>query len=119
MARPRFVVDRAGLQALFLSQQMRTTMHAAGQDVAAHAADTAPRRTGALAASFTVEDATARVRTRSGVTVRASGRVVAQAPYAASAEFGHGSSGGANTLGQIANTSRVKAARAARRGRKA
>ena len=118
MARAKFVANRAGLQGLFLSQQMRTAMHAAGEDVAEHASSTAPRRTGALADSFTVEDTTARVRTRSGVTVRASGRVVSNQSYAVSVEFGHGSGEGANTLGRIANTSRVRAARAARRKKK-
>ena len=123
-----FEVDRAGLAALLVSDGMRAAMTAAGQDVAGAASLTAPYRTGRLAASFRVEPTIATVVTkRGGESRRASGRVVADAPYAAAVEFGHLAGAvrahagfryvipGAYTLGALAAT---RAARAARRGRR-
>ena len=123
-----FEVDKAGLAALFISSDMRAAMTAAGQDVAGAASLTAPYRTGRLAASFRVEPTIATVVTkRGGESRRASGRVVADAPYAAAVEFGHLAGAvrahagfryvipGAYTLGALAAT---RAARAARRGRR-
>ena len=123
-----FEVDKAGLAALFISSDMRAAMTAAGQDVAGAASLTAPYRTGRLAASFRVEPTIATVVTkRGGESRRASGRVVADAPYAAAVEFGHlagrvkGHEGfryvvpGAHVLGLMAGS---RAARAATRGRK-
>ena len=117
-------LDGAGVAALMVSQPMRAAMLAAGQEVAAEARRRMPRRTGALAASVRVEPAVAVVATRKGgPSSRASGRVIAEAPHAAAAEFGHlgaqvrGHAGfqlvvpGAHTLGRMAAT---KAARAAR-----
>ena len=107
---------------------MRAAMTAAGQDVAGAASLTAPYRTGRLAASVRVEPTIATVVTkRGGESRRASGRVVADAPYAAAVEFGHLAGAvrahagfryvipGAYTLGALAAT---RAARAARRGRR-
>ena len=85
-----FEIDKAGLAALLVSDDMRAAMTAAGQDVAGAASLTAPYRTGRLAASFRVEPTIATVVTkRGGESRRASGRVVADAPYAAAVEFGH------------------------------
>lgn len=113
-----FKPDRAGIAALLVSGPMQAAMLAAGQDVAAEASRRAPRASGRLAASFRAEPATATVRTRSGTSRRASGRVVADVPYAAATEFGHASSAGtpvpgAHTLGLMAA---AKSARAGRRG---
>lgn len=123
-----FEVDRAGLAALLVSDDMRAAMTAAGQEVAAEAARRAPRRTGRLAGSYRVEPATATVTTRrGGATRRASGRVINDSPHAAAVEFGHlagkvrGREGfryvvpGAHVLGLMAGS---RAARAATRGRK-
>ena len=123
-----FVIDRAGVDALLVSSGMRAAMTGAGQDVAQVAQFTAPHSSGRLAGSFRVEPTTATVVTqRGGQTRRASGRVVADAPYAAAVEFGHLAGAirahagfqyvipGAYTLGALAAT---RAARAARRGRR-
>lgn len=102
-----FRPDSAGIAALLVSGPMQAAMLAAGQDVAAEASRRAPRASGALAASFRAEPATATIRTRGGTSRRASGRVVADVPHAAATEFGHATQAGtpvpgAHTLGLIA-----------------
>lgn len=127
MAGKDFVVDKRGLGSFLVSAPMRAAMTAAGRDVAAEAARTAPRQTGALAGSFEVTPTTARVKTRDGTQERASGRVSTTVSHAPAVEFGHlagdvkGHQGfrfvvpGAHTLGRLARSKAALAATAARR----
>lgn len=122
MAGKDFVVDKRGLGSFLVSAPMRAAMTAAGRDVAAEAARTAPRQTGALAGSFDVTPTTTRVKTRDGTQERASGRVSTTVSHAPAAEFGHRAGPslvpGAHTLGRLARTKAALAATAARRRRK-
>ena len=98
-----FKPNSAGIAALLVSGPMQAAMLAAGQDVAAEAARRVPRASGALAASFHTEPTTATIKTRGGTSRRASGRVIADVPYAAATEFGHATPvPGAHTLGLLA-----------------
>lgn len=119
----RFQIDRRGLDGLLVSSGMQAAMTAAGREVAAQAARKAPKATGALAGSYRVEPTTARVKTRRGTSLRASGRVVNDSPHAAAVEFGHADAAGrpvpgAHTLGRLAGARSARsAARARRRAR--
>lgn len=85
-----FSINRRGLQAFLLGGEMKAAMLAAAQDVAAEAARRTPRRSGELAASYRVEQATVTIPSRKyGSTTRAAGRVTSDSSHAAAAEFGH------------------------------
>lgn len=121
MGTPEFKPNKPGIAAFLVSGPMRAAVLGAGRDVAAEAARRTPRASGALAASYRVEPATATIRTRrDGETRRASGRVINDAPHAAALEFGHASPSGTpvpgvHVLGRMAATKAAKAAGSARR----
>lgn len=108
--------DRAGIAALMVSETMAAAMRGIGADVAAEASRRAPKRTGTMADAYKVQPTTATIRTRFGISRRASGRVVNDNPHALAAEFGHAAPGGVvvpgtHTLGRLAGAKSAKTAR--------
>lgn len=119
----RFEISARGLQALLTSPAMSSAMVREAQGLRAAAEAAAPRRTGRLASSYTVEPVEVETAyARDGTPVRrAAGRLTNQAPHALALEFGHRAPDGApvpgaHTLGLLAgNRSARKRAGAGRR----
>lgn len=122
----RFEISARGLQALLTSPAMASAMVREAQGLRAAAEAAAPRRTGRLASSYTVEPVEVTTAYgRDGVPVRrAAGRLANTAPHALAIEFGHRAPDGApvpgaHTLGLLAgNRSARRKAGAGRRVRK-
>ena len=122
----RFEISARGLQALLTSPAMASAMVREAQGLRAAAEAAAPRRTGRLASSYTVEPVEVETAYgRDGTPVRrAAGRLANTAPHALAIEFGHRAPDGApvpgaHTLGLLAgNRSARRKAGAGRRVRK-
>lgn len=122
----RFEISARGLQALLTSPAMASAMVREAEGLRAAAEAAAPRRTGRLASSYTVEPVEVETAYgRDGAPVRrAAGRLSNQAPHALAIEFGHRARDGtpvpgAHTLGLLAgNRSARRKAGAGRRARK-
>lgn len=122
----RFEISARGIQALLTSPAMSSAMVREAQVLRAAAEAAAPRRTGRLASSYTVEPVEVETAYgRDGTPVRrAAGRLANTAPHALAIEFGHRAPDGApvpgaHTLGLLAgNRSARKRAGAGRRARK-
>lgn len=119
----KFEISARGLQALLTSPAMASAMVREAQGLRAAAEAAAPRRTGRLASSYTVEPVEVTTAYgRDGTPVRrAAGRLSNTAPHALAIEFGHRAPDGtpvpgAHTLGLLAgNRSARKRAGAGRR----
>lgn len=119
----KFEADLRGLQALLTSPAMASVMVREAQGLRAAAEAAAPRRTGRLASSYTVEPVEVETAYgRDGTPVRrAAGRLANTAPHALALEFGHRAPDGApvpgaHTLGLLAgNRSTRKKTGAGRR----
>lgn len=119
----KFEISARGLQALLTSPAMSSAMVREAQVLRAAAEAAAPRRTGRLASSYTVEPVEVETAYgRDGTPVRrAAGRLSNTAPHALAIEFGHRAPDGApvpgaHTLGLLAgNRSARKRAGAGRR----
>ena len=119
----KFEISPRGLQALLTSPAMASAMVREAQGLRAAAEAAAPRHTGRLASSYTVEPVEVETAYgRDGAPVRrAAGRLANTAPHALAIEFGHRAPDGApvpgaHTLGLLAgNRSARRKAGAGRR----
>ena len=119
----KFEISARGIQALLTSPAMSSAMVREAQGLRAAAEAAAPRRTGRLASSYTVEPVEVETAYgRDGTPVRrAAGRLANTAPHALAIEFGHRAPDGApvpgaHTLGLLAgNRSARRKAGAGRR----